>query len=169
MQRLLTEDYAEFEFEEPAKVPGSVYVKRCPKETIKEKTVMEETVDQRRLNRSRGASPGAEAPQPEQRRLDRIRGASTISICTITAHRRPTQSICTAMRPAISVCTITAMRPTRSSSISRTSRLNTFQQEDTQEGGAHDGCASSEESCGRLGEEYRPAPSTRGRSRPSSW
>ena len=89
MQRLLTEAYAEFEFEEPAKVPGSVYVKRCPKETIKEKTVMEETVDQRRLNRgaeaphpnqrrlnrrrSRGASTGAEAPQPNQRRLNRIR------------------------------------------------------------------------------------------------
>ena len=81
MQRLLTEAYAEFEFEEPAKVPGSVYVKRCPKETIKEKTVMEETVDQRRLNRSRGASPESEAPQPEaeQRRLNRSRGASTES------------------------------------------------------------------------------------------
>eukprot|EP00964_Phaeocystis_antarctica_P111762 scaffold76054_cov57-Phaeocystis_antarctica.AAC.1 len=93
MQRLLTEAYAELEFEEPAKVPGSVYVKRCPKETIKEKTGMEETVDQRRLNRSRGAHPnqrrlnrreadrrrsrgastGAEAPQPKQRRLNRIR------------------------------------------------------------------------------------------------
>ena len=62
MQRLLTEAYAEFEFEEPAKVPGSEYVKRCPKETDKQ---------------SRGASTGAEAPQPEQRRLNRIRGAST--------------------------------------------------------------------------------------------
>ena len=36
MQRLLTEAYAEFEFEEPAKVPGSEYVKRCPKETDKQ-------------------------------------------------------------------------------------------------------------------------------------
>ena len=62
MQRLLTEAYAEFEFEEPAKVPGSEYVKRCPKETDKQ---------------SRGASTGAEAPQPEQRRLNRSRGAST--------------------------------------------------------------------------------------------
>ena len=64
MQRLLTEAYAEFEFEEPAKVPGSEYVKRCPKETDKQ---------------SRGASTGAEAPQPEQRRLNRIGGASTES------------------------------------------------------------------------------------------
>ena len=30
-------------------------------------------------------------------------------------------------------------------------------------------CARLEDSCGRLGEEYRPAPSTRGRSRPSTW
>ncbi len=82
MQRLLTEAYAEFEFEEPAKGPGSVYVKRGPNETDKEETIIEETVEpeqaeQRRLNRSRGASTRAEAPQPNRRRLNRIRGAST--------------------------------------------------------------------------------------------
>ena len=32
MQRLLTEAWAEFGLEEPAEIPGSVYVERCPKE-----------------------------------------------------------------------------------------------------------------------------------------
>eukprot|EP00964_Phaeocystis_antarctica_P020920 scaffold11578_cov109-Phaeocystis_antarctica.AAC.3 len=34
MEQLLSEAFAEFGFEEPAEVPGSVYVGRCPKETV---------------------------------------------------------------------------------------------------------------------------------------
>ena len=100
MQRLLTEAYAEFEFEEPAKGPGSVYVKRGPNETDKEETIIEETVEpeqaeQRRLNRSRGASTRAEAPQPEQRRLNQSkqsRGASTGAEAPQTEQRRLNRS-----------------------------------------------------------------------------
>jgi hypothetical protein len=45
MQRLLAEAYDEFELEEPAEIPGSVFVERCPEEeTVTEKTVKEETV-----------------------------------------------------------------------------------------------------------------------------
>ena len=48
MQRLLAEAYDEFELEEPAEIPGSVFVERCPEEeTVTEKTVMEETVEEK--------------------------------------------------------------------------------------------------------------------------
>ena len=53
MQRLLAEAYDEFELEEPAEIPGSVFVERCPEEetvtekTVKEETVMEETVEEK--------------------------------------------------------------------------------------------------------------------------
>ena len=46
MEQLLSEAFAEFGFEEPAEVPGSVYVGRCPKETVKEETVKMETIEE---------------------------------------------------------------------------------------------------------------------------
>eukprot|EP00964_Phaeocystis_antarctica_P064191 scaffold38596_cov36-Phaeocystis_antarctica.AAC.1 len=48
MEQLLGEAFAEFEFDEPvtAKVPGSVCIWRCPKETVKEETVKVETTEE---------------------------------------------------------------------------------------------------------------------------
>ena len=71
MQRLLTEAYAEFEFEEPAKVPGSEYVKRCPKETDKQ---------------SRGVSTAEGIPHKSSQ------GVSTAEANHINMHNHGTQA-----------------------------------------------------------------------------
>jgi len=47
MEQLLSEAFAEFEFEDPAEVHGSVYVERCPKGAVSMETTEEVTDEEK--------------------------------------------------------------------------------------------------------------------------
>jgi len=176
MQRLLTEAYAEFEFEEPAKVPGSEYVKRCPKETDKQSRGVS-TAEGIPHKSSQGVStaegiihkqiPGTEGRQVhiKAKACQPLRASFTSRSAPKAVHKS-SQGVSTAEANHINmhnhgtqVADPINMHGNEANHINMHNhgneadlikqhqlhqQITTFQQEDTQEGGAHDGCPSSE-------------------------